>query len=343
MNPSLKTLAACISTLALTLGLAAADTAETKKQLLELTGGRRMKVVWNQGNEGSEQSAFRYFDTKDGKIHDLPFTGTAGDAVFRNVWFTADGRRIIAQSGKDDSDRMLVMFDTETQKVTELAKGPDNNPVAVWRDPKTKRDWVYINDCGAGGDRQRSWDAGRDKLYRIPLDKPAERELFWDRTTSHEFFSLSADGTRACFAPKFFNIGILKLAYDAKGGMDQEKSEFKSYGGGCFPGISPDNSYRWFRLGGGHKEIELFDADSDQPRKISVTGMPGVGDKGKQVWLTRWSTHPRVISLMGPDSPEARIWVGRFDKEFTKIESWVQVNDEGSKCWKSHAWIDSER
>lgn len=343
MIRSLNHLATRLSSLALTLGVATADTAATRQQLLELTGGRRIKVVWNQGDEGREQSSFRYFDTKDGQIHDLPFTGTAGDAVFRSVWFTSDGRRIIAQSGKDDADRTLVMYDTETKKVTELAKGPDNNPVTVWRDPKTKREWVYVNDCGVGGDRKRPWDAGRDKLYRIPLDKPAARELFWDRTTSHEFFTLSEDGSRACFAPKFFNIGVLKLAYTAQGLADPDKCKYKSYGGGCFPGMSPDNSYRWFRLGGDHKAIDFFDADSATPRKISVTGMPGVGDKNKQVWLTRWSTHPRVITVMGPDSPQARIWVGRFDKDFTKVEAWVQVNDEGSKCWKSHAWIDSQR
>jgi hypothetical protein len=334
--------ARCLIALFAILGLAAADTAATKKQLIELTGGRRVKVAWNQGNEGQEPSTFRYFDTKDGKIHDLPFAGTAGDAVFRSVWFTADGRHIIAQAGKDDSDRTLVMYDTDTAKVTELAKGPDNNPLAIWRDPKTGRDWVYVNDCGAGGDRQRAWDAGRDRIYRIPLDKPEERELFWDRTTCHEFFTLSADGMRACMSPRFFNIGVLKLAYDAKGGVDQDKSEFQSYGGGCFPGMSPDNSYRWFRLDGQHKSIDVFDTDSSEPRKVDVTGMPGVGENGKQVWLTRWSTHPRVITLMGPDSQEARIWLGRFDKDFTKIEAWVQVNHEGSKSWKSHAWIDSK-
>jgi hypothetical protein len=336
----LNTFATCILALILAPGSAAAD---TRSQLLELSGGRRIKVVWNQGNEGQEQSSFRYFDTNDGKIHDLPFTGTAGDAVFRSVWFTADGRRIIAQAGKDDADRTLVMYDTETRKVTELAKGPDNNPLTVWRDPKTKRDWVYVNDCGVGGDRQRAWDAGRDTIYRIPLDKPADVELFWDRTTSHEFFTLSADGSRACMAPKFFDIGILKLPYDAQGKVDSDQARYQSHGGGCFPGMSPDNSYRWFRLAGNHKQIEFFDADSTEPRNIDVTGMPGVGDKGKQVWLTRYSTHPRVITLMGPDSPESRIWIGRFDKDFTRIESWVQVNDEGSKCWKSHAWVDDKR
>jgi len=338
----MKTLAICASTLFLTLGIAAADTAETQKQLLELTGGRRVKVAWNQGNEGTD-SVFRYFDTKDGKIHDLPFTGTPGDAVFRSVWFTADGRHIIAQAGKNDAERTLVMYDTETQEVTELAKGPETTPLSVWRDPKTNRDWVFVNDAGAGGDRQRPWDAGRDTMYRIPLDDPEARELFWDRTTSHEFFTLSADGSRACFAPRFFDIGILKLAYDNPGKINQDDASYQSYGGGCFPGISPDNAYNWFRLSGDHKDIEFFDADSDKPCKISVTGMPGVGDQGKQVWLTRWSTHPRVITLMAPDSPEARIWLGRFDAEFTEIDAWVQINHDGAKSWKSHAWVDDKR
>jgi hypothetical protein len=320
---------------ALNPGLAAAETNSVKQQLLDLTGGRRVKVVWNQG-ENDNGLLLQFYDTQDGVIRELPFAG-------QQAWLTPDGRRVLAWAGKADADRALMMYDTENKQVTKLATGPDTYPVAIWNDPKTKRDWVYVNDIGAGGDRQRAWDAGRDKLYRFPLDKPEARELFWDRTTTHEFVMFSADGTRACFSTTFGNIGQMTFAFDAQGRVDQDKSTFKPVGGGCFPGMAPDNSYRQFRLDGDHHTITMFDADLANPRQIKVSEMPGVREKGRNVWITRWSAHPRYLTLVAPAGADARIWIGRFDEKFTKIEAWVRVVADGPQCWKSHAWIEPEK
>ncbi len=335
-----KNLGATLSALTLALGLgatpdgglAAAETKSAKQLLLDLTGGRRVKVVWNQG-EKDQVPLIQYYDTQADCVRELPFAG-------QQAWLTPDGRRIVAWAGTTDADHALMMYDTESKAVTKLADGPECYPLAVWNDPKTRRDWVYVNDCGAGGDRQRSWDAGRDKLYRFPIDKPEARELFWDRTTSHEFLMFSADGTHACFAPTFNTIGQLKLTFDAQGKVDQDKSTFKPVGHGCFPGGAPDNSYRVFRLDGDHHTITMCDEDGANPRKIKVSDIPGVAEKGRNVWLTRWSTHPRYLTLVAPAGNDARIWLGRFDAEFTKVEAWVRVAPEGPQCWKSHAWVE---
>lgn len=310
----------------------AVDAAKSvKDQLLELTGGRRAKVVWSQGASDANHvsSPIKLFDTKAGVVQELPFTGI-------QPWLTPDGRRVIALSGTP-LDRKLMMYDTETKKVTTLCTGPHSFPLAIWRDPKTKRDWVYVNAIDAGGEFQKHWSDGQDKMFRFPLDKPEARELFWDRTKSSEFFMLSADGTRACFAPTFNNIGQMTFAFDAQGKVDQDNSVFKPLGHGCFPGMAPDNSYRLFYLGGNHHAITMHDAEGANPRQIKVGDLPGV--KG-QSWLTRWSTHPRYLTLMGPDSQQAGIWMGRFDEKFTQVEAWVRVSAEGPKCWKSHAWIE---
>jgi hypothetical protein len=315
-------------------GFAAAETKSVKQQVLTLTGGRRTKVAWNQG-EKDGVPLIQYYDTQTDGVVELPFPG-------QQAWFTPDGSRIIAFAGKSDADHALMMYDTESKAVTKLADAPDCYPVAVWTDLKTKRVWVYVNDCGAGGDRQRSWDAGRDKLYRLPIDKPEARELFWDRTTSHEFLMFSADGTHACFAPTFNTIGQLKLVFDKDGKVDQDKSTFKPVGNGCFPGGAPDNSYRLFRLDGDHHTITMCDKDGANPRKIKVSAIPGVADKGRNVWLTRWSTHPRFLTLVAPAGTDARIWMGRFDDKYTKVEVWVCVSPEGPQCWKSHAWVEQK-
>ena len=299
---------------------------DTKEQLLALTGGKRIKVVWAQGDK------IQYFDSKEGKIEELPFPEMSQPLL------TTDGLKVLCSAGGHD-DRKVLMYDTETKELTTLTTGKYSGLMTVWRDPGTGRDWVYVNDAGSDG---RNWDQTWGAMYRFPIDDPGEKELFWDRTSTHLYFMLSADGTRACFEPNWSNIGQLNLEYDANGKIDQDRSVYKTVGGGCFPGLAPDNSYRMFRLDGAHKSIHMTDADGENPRTIDMTGMPGVGDAGRTVWLTRWSTHPRYITLMGPDSDEARIWVGRFDEEFTKIEEWVRVVEDGPKCWQSHAWIEQE-
>ena len=307
--------------------------ADTKTELLELTGGARAKVAWNQGGESN--MLLHYFDTKDGTIQKLDFGGSAP------LW-TKDGRLIICSVGKA-KERKVVAYDTETKKLKELVPpGPVNHVLAVWTDPKTRRTWVYVN---ASGDNNEAWNQAKGgPIQRFSIDKPTERELFWDRTSSHIYLMFSEDGTRACFEPSWANIGQLNVEYGADGKVDQEKSVYKTVGAGCFPSIAPDNSYRLFRLDGGHKKIEMTDADGTNKRFINMTEMPGVGDKGKQIWLTRWGTHPLYMTLMGPDSNQARIWVGRFDEAHTKIEKWVPVSEEGGpKCWQSQVWVEQKK
>ncbi len=332
-----QTIGASLSLLAVTLGLglttqssSGAPEAETVKQLLDLTGGRRVKVTWNQGSE--KETKVHYFDTKDGEIRQLPFGGTAPTAPL----LTIDGKRVVVATGKAP-DRTVMVYETETAKVTEIAKGPSNNVMAVWQDPKTKRDWVYVNDCG---DKNEPWNVPAGKVYRFPIDKPEARELFWDRTSSHIYLMFSADGTRACFEPSWGNIGQLSVVYNDKGQVDQEKSTFKTFGGGCFPSMAPDNSYRLFRLEGDHRAISMSDADNANPRKVDVTGMLTEAQKGRNTWLTRWSADPRFMTIVAPAGADAQIWMGRFDENVTKIEKWVRVSAEkGPQCWQSHAWV----
>jgi hypothetical protein len=301
--------------------------ADTKKELLELTGGRRVKIAWNQGPEADK--ICHYLDTKDGVIHKLDFGGTAP------LW-TKDGRLIIVAVG-NAKERKIVAYDTEAKKLTELVPpGPANHVLAVWTDPKTKRTWVYVN---SSGDNNEAWNQAKGgAIQRFAIDKPTERELFWDRTSTHIYLMFSGDGTRACFEPSWANIGQLKLAFTDDGKVDQDKSEYKSYGGGCFPSIAPDNSYRLFRLDGDHTKITMSDADNGNPRKVDVMGAM-FGAKGN-TWLTRWSTDPDFISLVADN----RICLGRLDKDATKFEKWVAVSEkDAGRAWQSQAWVEPKK
>jgi hypothetical protein len=307
-------------------GSCAADQPAARQELLALTGGQRLKVVWNQDNK------IKLFDSKQGVIIDLPFP--AGSAPL----LSADGERVFASVGKAPGERAVMVYDTGSKKATELAKGPGNNLLAIWQDPTSKSEWVYVNDAG---DKGENWDKAAGAIHRFSVDKPEARELFWDRTSSHIYLMFSADGTKACFEPSWANIGQLSLVYTPDGKVDQDASTYKTFGGGCFPSLAPDDSYRLFRLDGDHHSITMHDGDGGNARKIPVSDMPGVKDKGRNTWLTRWSNHPRFMTLVAPAGNQARIWLLRFDEGFTKIEGAVPVTNEGGpQCWQSHAWVD---
>jgi hypothetical protein len=311
------------------------ETGDTKTQLLEMTGGKRVKVVWNQETSPTNPKLkVRYYDSKKGAVVDLPFP-EAGSAPL----FTMDGRRIVISAGKTPAERLVLMYDTETGKLTELAKGLENNVMALWQDPKTKRDWVFVNDMG---DKNQQWNQPAGTIYKYPVDKPEQRKLVWDRTSSQIYLSLSADGTRACLNPTWGNIGELKFALNADGSVDQTKSVFTKFGGGCWPSMAPDDSYRLFRLEGSHTFITMHDADNASKRVIPINEMLTGKDKGMPCWLTRWSTHPRYITCQAPNRvKDARIWVGKFDEKFTKIEKWVRIaTADDAHCWQSHSWVE---
>ncbi len=316
----------------------AAETNSPKAQLMELTGDKRVKVVWDEGTE--KDIRVKFYDSKDDAIRELPFRNESGptDAEDRSApLLTADGRHVLTSVGRKEN-RKVMQYDTETKQVKTLVTGLGNYLIAVWTDPKTKRTWAYVNSTK---DKGEAWNvAGGGPIFRFPIDKPEARELFWDRTSSHFYLAFSADGTRALLEPSWGNIGQLKLTFAADGKVDQDKSEYKAFGGGCFPGFAPDNSYRLFRLEGAHTAITMCNADNANKRPIDITQMLKDNGLGGNCWLTKWSTHPRYMTCIAPAGPKAMVWLGRFDEECTKIEKWVRVSESGApQCWLSQAWI----
>lgn len=310
-----------------------AEGERVKKQLLDLTGGRRVKVVWSHrtNSRWDPLNPFRdstdvisIFDSDEGVARKLPISGGTPR-------LTPDGARVLAMDEcVNRTERMLVMCDTDGRNERVLSIGPDNFLLSIWRDPKTGRDWVYVNGCASQGSES-------PKVFRFPIDKPEARELVWDRTTSDIYFMLSADGTRASFATKPGHMGQLTLVPNATGGIDQDKSTFLELGGGCHPGISPDNSYRNFQLIGTHQQMKMWDADGTHERLITINDMPGMNNE--RVVGPRWSTDPRFFTLKGPEEGKPNIWMGRFDEKFTKVEAWVKVSSDDSSV-RSHAWVE---
>jgi hypothetical protein len=204
-----------------------------------------------------------------------------------------------------------------------LRKLVDGFASDVWRDPRTGIEWLYV----------RSGDgAQKNPIIRYRMDDLTTKEVVWKRTpTGHKlvtWFQLSADGKRAGDAFPFGNCGVASL----------ETGNWKKYGSGCWPSLAPDDSYRLFYFLGNHYEILLFDKGGGNPRKVKVNGMP---DKGAdKVYYPRWSNNARFLTVIAPErSQESDLFIGRFDEEFTQIESWARVTHDSKADHFGDAWI----
>jgi len=112
--------------------------------------------------------------------------------------------------------------------------------------------------------------------------------------------------------------------------------------GGCDPSHSPTED-RFFAFSGSHRHMIMYDWKDGQAanrRDIQANTMPGIEGR-ENVWHPRWSTHPRIFSMMAPEHGSPQIYLGRFDKDVTVVEDWVQITDNGQFNAWSHAWVET--
>ena len=92
---------------------------------------------------------------------------------------------------------------------------------------------------------------------------------------------------------------------------------------------------------GSHRNLTIVDLENEKKWQVNISGAPGIG--GHEVYHPRWSNDPRIMAMTGPykvgsganriagGGREVEIYVGRFNADFTAIESWWQAtkNDRG--------------
>ncbi len=279
------------------------------------------KVVWLEGGKwelithGKSRVRLMGLDTEDGgKPRDLIGTVLA----LSKPLIAPDGRSGVVS---DRAKGRILQVDWKSGKVRDLAEGWASD---VWKDPKSRRMWVY-HRSGKG--------RTKDAVSRFPLDDPKAEETVWTKTaTGHDgvpWTQLSADGKHHADAFPW-----------NKGGMGTMKGQqSKVLGTGCWPGMSPDNSYRMFIFQTNHREVTMCDGGSTKGRKVDVSNIPGMKRKTK-VYHPQWSNHPRFISLTAPERNDRNeLYIGRFDKGFKSVEGWIQVTKNKRAESFSDVWI----
>ncbi len=310
--------------------------ASVAAQLLKLTGGRHMRIVWMQRVgplppsdpvwlPASADYRLMTFDTTDGKERELlpgptkcyaPKLTKDGKSV---IWFEWPGAVVSGNSGEalaTGGASSFIAWDGKGGPKRLIEGG--GWVVDTWQDPVTRTQWAYASLSADGG---KSYGTSR-----VRIDKPTIIEPIFDEPSFNNGRFISGDGKRICGSfGAGANCGVADLTL--------KDGSWKLYQQGCWPNIAPDASYRAWVFTGSHREVVMFDKDGENKRTVAVNTMPGV-DGNADVYAPRWTNDPRLFVVSGPlhgagsnMSDRAEIYVGKFDERFTKVTDWVRVTD----------------
>ena len=178
---------------------------EVSRNILRLTGGRRVRLVWSEVNSADDlmvtngRSTLMYgLDTGEEGGQRLIFEDKSG---YSKPIFTPSGQQILytnQQTGKC----YLVNWDGKGRR--EFAKGFASD---CWQDPATGIVWVYVRN---------SVGNSNGAMVRRRLDKPEVVETVWDKSPNGNatvpWFRTSADGKYAADAFPWPKCGLADLS-----------------------------------------------------------------------------------------------------------------------------------
>jgi hypothetical protein len=205
--------------------------------------------------------------------------------------------------------------------------------LALWRDPRDEREWIYY-----GLEETMPEGGGHcPAVYRRLLDSSGLGELVWNRTpVSVDSFQLSADGRMAGGNTPWPAGGVAQLP----------NQSLKIYVKGCWPAFnSVGGKNLYWIFDGAHRNLTMVDLQNEKKWRVNISGAPGID--GHEVYHPRWSNHPRIMAMTGPYINKGGIWysrgievyVGRFNADFTAIESWWQVTNNDRADYFPDVWL----
>ena len=210
--------------------------------------------------------------------------------------------------------------------------------LAVWANPADGREWVYV-----GSDSKQGQDYDFPTITRIALDNPAQRELVWNKSlVSSDTFQISADGRYASGLFPWPKAGVAELP----------NGKLQTFGDGCWTALSTVRGPIVWYFDGAHRNLTLVDVRSDKRWTVNINKVPGFGND--EVYHPRWANHPRFLAMSGPynlgganqvrsGGTQAEIYLGRFAPDYSKVEAWVRVTNNGGGDAYPDVWIDRRK
>jgi hypothetical protein len=296
--------------------------------------GAPARFVWVQGDDTDpetegDQLMLMGLDTEDG-VGERVLIGEPRSIVKPRLTSSAD--RIVFSSRILPGPPEIFIVNWDGSGLRKLA---DGFAMALWRNPADGSDWVY-----AGTDNQR-YDFAT--VTRFPIDAPARRELVWNTTlVSMEGFAVTPNGRQAGGLWPWPSAGI----------ADLRGKTWKKFGEGCWTSLTDARGPLFWYFDGAHRNVTMVDAGAGTRWMVNLNGAPGF--EGAEVSHPRWTNHPRFLVMTGPynqgganqvhsGGPQVEVYLGRFSEDFSRVEQWVRVTNNGGGDWHPDAWIDLSR
>lgn len=271
------------------------------------------------------------FDTGDDR-GERAIVETRG--TYAKPLITPRGDRVVYTDRRDNSIRVV---DWSGRQDVRLVEG---FPLAVWIDPESGVEWVYVGTDPRGTDPE-----SYAEVHRHQIDQPLQRELVWNkRAVSGDGFQLSRDGRLAGALARWPDAGVLELP----------NGEWRHLGEGCWTSLAGDDSHLFWYFDGQHRNLTIVDTDTNDDRRwtVNITGAPGID--GFEVWHPRWSNHPRFLTMTGPytvggadnkirgGGRGVEIHIGRFAPDHRRVEAWIAVTANDAADFYPDVWIDPD-
>jgi hypothetical protein len=265
-------------------------------------------------------------DTSDGKGE----RAILGMGSYTKPLITPRGDRVVYT---DRVRKKVFVVNWDGSGIRELFEGFG---LALWRDPQDGREWIYygFEEMQKGG-----WTC--PAVYRTLLDRPGVGELVWDKTPVNvDSFQLSTDGRMAGGNFPWPEGGVAQLP----------NQEIKIFAKGCWTALATvkGKPFYWI-FDGSHRNLTIFDLHNNGKWQVNISGAQGIG--GYEVYHPRWSNDPRIMAMTGPykvgwggnriggGGREVEIYVGRFNADFTAIESWWRATKNDRADFFPDVWV----
>jgi hypothetical protein len=299
------------------------------KEVEKFTGGHT-RVVWLTDAENRDSFAERNrlqlmgFDSRDGKGERVIW----GDrANYYRPLITPDGNQIVF-SNRQTRTIYSIKWDGSPPKLLKESGCASE----VWQDPKTGRTWVYY--------QENPFDY-TTPVSRFPIDEPSNVELVWSSSMvqAAPSFQLSRDGKMAASEFPWPNTGVAELPDVA----------WRKLRNGCWPAMAPDDSYISWTFDGKHRNLFMTTPGGEESWMVNISNAPGVGNF--EVYHPRWTNDVRYMVMTGPYTTGEKanklwdggdgveIYIGKFSKDFRKIEGWLKLTNSRVGEFFPDVWI----
>jgi hypothetical protein len=308
-----------------------AASASMTDEVLLLTDAAPMRIVWCRETtvmsatyifESSSWQLMKY-DTAVGAVEVL----APGPASYQHPLITPDGQQVL-YFDYDTNKTCIINWDGSGKQ--EFCSGYLYD---VFRDDSGV-DWVVVNDWIHVWNRPQP--SGAVNVRKVRLDNPAvEEAILTYPDQKGETFDVSQD----CSMGGGLLIHPIVGVYDLGTGAFSQRGTYA-----CNTDVAPDNSYMfWHMQGGGHTNVVLYYSyPTADNRTVWLNNAPNLN--GAESWNPRWTNNVRIFTMTGPiawvaGNPRFNIYVGRFDTNFTQVESWVQLTDNDLLDGNANGWI----